>query len=234
MLAHVVAARFPVLWITTFHVLNACAFIPFARATWVSWYPKAPKPLAAFFATGVLIDGFLRHVVPLLPSSMLPDLPTDPAMTVQGCIDACSVVFLVTFVTALFLDTTTNVALGGFVVAIVSVVTDLFDPNDALKARAAARRALLTCCPRASLAQRVWPHTRPQVLGCGVDWLCWSADVVYTRRHFSAYQEDAALCLIKTASNGALAGVCILGRQLLLKAAEADAAEESERQRAAA
>ena len=72
------------------------------------------------------------------------------------------------------------------------------------------------------------------MLSCGVDWLCWSTDVEYTRRHFSAYQKDAALCLIKTASNGVLAGVCVVGRKMLIKANEADAAEESERQRLAA
>ena len=136
----------PEAWITLFHVLNGCAFIPFAAATWVAWYPKAPKPLAAFFVTGVLIDGFLRHVIPLLPAAVLPTIAHETALAAQSCIDACSVVFLVTFVTALFIDTTTNLALAAFGFAVVSVITDMFSPDDAIRVRD-ARPLCQSCMP---------------------------------------------------------------------------------------
>ena len=72
---------------------------------------------------------------------MMPALPTEAATAAQSCIDACSVVFLVTFVTALWIDTTTNLALFGFGAAIVSVVTDMFSPDDALRVTSPVPRA---------------------------------------------------------------------------------------------
>jgi|EP00966_Prymnesium_polylepis_P290527 hypothetical protein len=196
MLAESLAERYPEAWITVFHVINALTFVQFAQATYVAWYPKAPKPLAIFFVTGVLIDGFLRHVVPLLPATVdLPSLDDDLAQSLQSCVDACSTIFLVTFVMGLLIDATPNLALGTFCVAILSVVTDLFNPADAAR-----------------------------ILACGFDMLCWSAPVEYKRRHHSAFREDVTLCLVKTASNALLAAVCATGRHALLMAYEADAA----------
>lgn len=201
MLAEVIAEHFPVVWITSFHLVNALAFVSFARATFVVWYPKAPMPLAAFFVIGVIIDGILRHMVPILPASMVPSLhlTTDMASAAQSCIDACSTVFLITFVIALAIDTTTNLALAALCVTLLSVVTDMFGPEDVLK-----------------------------VIGCSLDMTCISVPLEYNRRHSSAFSDDVTLCMVKTGSNALLATVCGVGREALLKAYAADAALDSE------
>ena len=70
-----------------------------------------------------------------------------------------------------------------------------------------------------------------QVVSCGVDMLCWTSPVQYTRREHTAYRDDATLCLVKSASNLVLAAVCIVGRESLLKVYEADAQEALNRAR---